>query len=71
MIRADLKEPIGRLSQLIYEMQILGEINNKIIESDTIVSVIDRVQMTTFEAINHLGGIIETLSGEILEELKT
>ncbi len=69
MIKLDLKEPIERLGQFIYEMQVLQEIHDKILSADVSeYSPIEEVQRETLKAINHLSAIITTLSGEISEE---
>lgn len=71
MKRAELEEPIDRLAQMIYEMQVLQEIHNKILAADVSeYSPIEEVQAVTLKAINYLSAGITTLSGELHSELK-
>ena len=70
MIKKELLEPIERLIQLTDDMRLLGEIQDKLLSSETSNTPIEQVQLATIESINHLSGIIKTLSGEIINELK-
>ena len=71
MIRLDLKEPMERLGQFIYELQVLGEIQDKILEASiSELSPVEEVQQVTVKAINYLSGTIRALSDEILQGLK-
>ena len=65
-----LSEPIERLVNFTDDMHLLGEIQDKLLSSESSNTPIESVQLATIKAINHLAGIMQTLSGEILEELK-
>ncbi len=71
MKNEEIIEPLERLEQFISEMQLLGEISEKILGAElSEYSPIESVHTATIEAIRHLSSIISTLSGEILQELK-
>ena len=71
MIRADLIDPIERLEQFIYELQVLQEIEEKIIGAEVSdLSPVLEIEKSVINAIHLTSCEIRTLSGEILEELK-
>ena len=64
-------EPLERLEQFISEMQLLGEISEKILGAElSEYSPVEEVHTVTVEAIKILSSTISSLSGEILQELK-
>ena len=71
MKNEELIEPLGRLEQFISELQVLGEISEKILGAElSEYSPVEEVHTVTVEAIKILSSTISSLSGEILQELK-
>lgn len=71
MKNEELIEPIERLEQFISELQVLGEISEKILGAElSEYSPVEEVHTVTVEAIKILSSTISSLSGEILQELK-
>ncbi len=71
MKNEELIEPLERLEQFISELQVLGEISEKILGAELSEdSPVEEVHTVTVEAIKILSSTISSLSGEILQELK-
>ena len=71
MKNEELIEPLERLEQFIWELQVLGEISEKILGAElSEYSPVEEVHTVTVEAIKILSSTISSLSGEILQELK-
>ncbi len=71
MKNEELIEPLERLEQFISELQVLGEISEKILGAElSEYSPVEEVHTVTVEAIKILSSTISSLSGEILQELK-
>ena len=71
MKNEELIEPLERLEQFISELQVLGEIAEKILGAElSEYSPVEEVHTVTVEAIKILSSTISSLSGEILQELK-
>ena len=71
MKNEELIEPLERLEQFISELQVLGEISEKILGAELReYSPVEEVHTVTVEAIKILSATISSLSGEILQELK-
>ncbi len=71
MKNEELIEPLERLEQFISELQVLGEISEKILGAElSEYSPVEEVNTVTVEAIKILSSTISSLSGEILQELK-
>ena len=71
MKNEELIKPLERLEQFISELQVLGEISEKILGAElSEYSPVEEVHTVTVEAIKILSSTISSLSGEILQELK-
>ena len=71
MKNEELIEPLERLEQFISELQVLGEISEKILGAElSEYSPVEEVHTVTVEAIKILSSTISSLSGEILQVLK-